>query len=96
MKEEAPVDGTFDFSLSTKADVYFRLEDLPAQEMVDGVKQISQGHLASAIPITTWTTPYTAVVWLARWTLKGLQPSRPQVLFTKDMVLPSKKALKLS
>ena len=96
LKEEVPDSAGFMFSIKTVADVYWHLDDLPASETIDGVKQIAQGHLASALPSTVWQTRYTSIVWLARWTLKGLQPSRPQVLFTQDMTLPAKKALKIT
>ena len=67
--------------LEKAASVVYALLDVPS-ELKDGDKVISQQHVASVLPWATWKTSHTDVIWMVKWSPKGLVPIRPVVLVT--------------
>ena len=59
------------------------------------VASISQAMGGLAMPCHFWNTKVTAVVWMVRWTVNGLSPIRPVVVWLADPVLDGCRALKL-
>ena len=62
-----------------------------AEEQQEGV-QAKQVSLAAAVPVSSWGG-YVEVIFLTRWSAKGLLPVRPAVILVSDVVVPAKSAL---
>ena len=81
------------FSLRTDHTVVYALQELPAK-LSDEKKSIPQAHVASTLPTKCWeSSPYTGIIWSAKFMAKGLSPVRPSVLVTRAFSLPSGQAL---
>ena len=81
------------FSLRTDHTVVYTLQELPAK-ISDEKKSIQQAHVASTLPTKCWeSSPYTGIIWSAKFMAKGLSPVRPSVLVTRAFSLPSGQAL---
>ena len=68
---------------------------LTAEEDPEAGVTAKQVSFAAAVPVNTWGG-YAEVVFLTRWSAKGLLPVRPAVLLMSDVVVPAKSALILS
>ena len=89
------------FNMKRKFDCYFKPEPLKVkseQEQAGGPVNIPASQLASSIPAEEWKSWATEVTWMTRWpptASKGLQPVRPIVLMTRDLVIPQQSAVQL-
>ena len=54
---------------------------------------ITQNMGALTMPCSFWQTEMTKVLWQVRWTVNGLTPIRPVVVWAVDHALDSKKCL---
>jgi len=54
-----------------------------------------QASAGAMLPVKTWGTPHTKVIWAVNWKAKGLMPIRPQVVFTTECTIPPGQALEL-
>ena len=43
--------------------------------------------MAGLVDVDVWKTSFTAVVWMTRWTAKGLTPVRPLIAVSRDVLL---------
>ena len=81
------------FSLRTDHTVVYALQELPAK-LSDEKKSIPQAHVASTLPTKCWeSSPYTGIIWTAKFMAKGLSPCRPSVLVTRAFSLEPGQAL---
>ena len=48
---------------------------------------LQQKHVAGLVDVDVWKTSFTAVVWMTRWTAKGLTPVRPFIAVSRDVLL---------
>ena len=55
-----------------------------------------QASIASAIPSASWATDICKLIWMVRWTQKGLMPVKANIHLSADVTLLSGKALDLS
>ena len=55
----------------------------------------SQNTIGSKVAMDEWETDVTTVLWVVRWTARGLMPIRPQVHLKVSAVLSTGRALEL-
>ena len=80
------------FKLNRFHDVCF----LPMEPTADPTgESIAQNTVGSLVPRSSWSTPFTSIVWSTKWAINGLTPVRPLVMLTTQLVLPPNKTLQL-
>ena len=63
----------------------------------ESTNEISQNNIANKEAFKAWFNAEAVVVlWVVRWTQKGLQPVRPEVRLRKSLVLAPEHACKLT
>ena len=82
------------WTLTQEDRIGFVPKSIKIEEQEDGV-QGKQVNMAASVPVSTWGG-YAEVIWLTRWSAKGLLPVRPAVVLVSDIVVPAKSALILS
>ena len=100
LQESPTAENPTHFKLCMKHECYFRVEDLKIKGEADPNKEqnIPANHIAGAIPADSWNTWATKVGWLTRWpptASKGLQPVRPVILMSRDLLIPESSTVKL-
>ena len=84
------------FTLSLRASMFYVLSDLLVKEDPGGGnKEILQTHLGGAVPYGIWSTVCTDLIWIVKWSAKGLQPVRPIISVTSQFEVPAGQALLL-
>ena len=86
------------FYLRQTQEVYYVVADQALKREGGKPPIATQGVAGSLIPPEHWNTDWTKLLWIVKWQQrKGLQPARPQVMWTgPDTTIPAGKALKLS
>ena len=51
--------------------------------------------VGSKVPAQEWETCCTGVVWHMRWTTRGLQPAKPQIITSCELNLPAGRAVRM-
>ena len=69
--------------------IAFKPDELEGQSSAG----ITQNMGALTMPCGHWNTKMTQIVWQARWTVNGLTPIRPVVVWNVDHTLDGKKCL---
>ena len=80
------------FKLDAKYNIYWRKVPLIFKLDIHAVKK---EHAASTVPLTTWDTKLTHLVWHMRWGRSGLQPVRPTIVFKASVTLKPGKVMEL-
>ena len=71
--------------------ITFKPDELEGQSTTG----ITQNMGALTMPCGHWNTKMTQIVWQVRWTVNGLTPIRPVVVWTVEHTLDGKKCLLL-
>ena len=82
------------FKLTPKYKLLWRMSDYKAEEGQEG-KSVKKAHGASTMPVCTWSTSLTGLVWHVRWGRSGLQPMRPCIVFSQAVAMAPSKVLEL-
>ena len=92
--EDAPtVDSPGGFKLTRKYMHHWKFENCP---MKAETTTVSQGHAAGLVVPEQWKDfNVTCIIWVMRWTAKGLTPVRPFIITTKDIEIKSHTAVEL-
>ena len=69
--------------------IAFKPDELEGQSSAG----ITQNMGALTMPCGHWNTKMTQIVWQARWTVNGLTPIRPVVVWSVDYTLDGTKCL---
>ena len=95
---DEPTDGEPQwFKLNLQNTVYFRFDDIPAEETAGKVK-VASPNVAGVLPVSCWDTWATHVTWSMRWpatSSKGLQPVQPYVILKRNITLPAESIVEL-
>ena len=62
----------------------------------DDEKEVNINNIGQKVQesgVETWNNEFFIVVWVVRWTAKGLQPVKPCVHLRAELVLPPGRAL---
>ena len=59
------------------------------------LEEPNQMAIAGKVSLAEWQNDVVTIVWVVRWTNKGLMPIRPQVHLRAEAVLPTGRALEL-
>ena len=81
------------FKLDAKYNIYWRMNDLKKDQ--SDIHAVKKEHAASTVPLTTWDTKLTHLVWHMRWGRSGLQPVRPTIVFKASVTLKPGKVMEL-
>ena len=85
------------FSLELTKDTWFAVETVEVKRDGQNPAHVSQSCAAGLIPAECWDTTFTSLLWVVKWnSKKGLQPIRPQIVWTYGATtIPPAKALQL-
>lgn len=61
------------------------------EELTEGVK--SQSMIAKAVNRQQWLSVLTDIIWHVKWTMNGLMPVRPIVVFKKAFSLEASETI---
>ena len=77
--------------------VLFRTENVPIKEEQkdNDCVTLPHGNLAGCLPAATWDTLATHVVWVLRWTARGLSPVRPLICLKDKCIIKQGQAVAL-
>ena len=71
--------------------VLFRTENVPVKEEQRnpscGCVSLPHGSLAGCMPTATWNNLATQVIWVLRWTARGLSPVRPLICLKEKCII---------
>lgn len=71
----------------------FETQDLAGQQAGGGITQNMAGL---TMPLAFWDTKFTKFMWQLKWTVNGLTPIRPVVVWNIDFSLDAQKCLVIS
>ena len=95
----APGDNLKKFDIVRKHEVYFKpTAKVVAEGEAGGEIKLHKGtgSFASLVPVSTLKQlKHAQVVWSVKWALKGLVPVKPYLCILEEIILDSKKAVKL-
>ena len=83
------VDDPGNFSVLQQFAVCFITDS--AEKDATEISQFNFGMKTSSV--AAWNDHCTQILWIVRWTTKGLQPVKPVVVITKEVILPTGRAL---
>ena len=81
------------FKLDAKYNIYWRMNDLKKDQ--SDIHAVKKEHAASTVPLKTWDTKHTHLVWHMRWGRSGLQRVRPTIVFKTSVTLKPGNVLEL-
>ena len=73
----------------------WKFDKTPVKASIGDDATINQHHAAGLLSWERWGTKVTCVVWSIRKSVKGLMPTRPFVITSSDVKLPTQSALAL-
>ena len=83
--QDAVVDGCLGaFTLKMRHEVAFRCVGKPSGSDDDSSVTLLQSLIAGAVPVHSWNTEVTTIVWVVKWSKKGLMPVAPRVMLTQE------------
>ena len=88
--EEAPPMDPGKLTITLKHDHRWRKFErslVKAEPLVGEDGLLQQKHMAGLVGVDVWKTSFTAVVWMTRWTAKGITPVRPLIAVSRDVLL---------
>ena len=56
----------------------------------------TQTNIGAKVPFSTWDSRVTRILWLVRWTAKGLMPVKPCVHFSVEVALATGRAAEIT
>ena len=85
------------FRLECVTDVFWNTDSLNLEKDAETKDRVVlQSGLAAAFPIGTWKSSVIDVSRMARWTVAGLTPIKPVLLFTRDLTVQAGLAVLIS
>jgi hypothetical protein len=52
--------------------------------------------LGAAFPVYIWKSPFIKIIWTVRWSLAGLTPVKPSLVFATDFQLSPARAVMIA